>query len=162
MPKNKVNRETGLLRICFNDGMVELFNPTSLPETQQRNLMLIGLSNVLRDTWAGKADTEAAYDNCMGRWEALTEDRWTQRGVNTPRTSILLRALLMIDPSLDESELRKSLQEMDKAKRKTIEGNVKVADYMAKVKAIDATKRAEAAALKAADAEPIDVASLIA
>lgn len=158
MPKKTA--KDGTVTIAFDDGVSESFSLSELSDDMKQTLALHGLSQKLGDCYAGPEKKPIAFDLVMGVWENLTEGNWTLRGESAPRTTILVRALLAIDPTLDEKELTKKVSELDKKAKTAIERDPVVAEKVARIKSEDAIARLEKAK-EAAAGETIDIMELL-
>jgi hypothetical protein len=159
MTKVATNVELGRLTFVFNDGSEETFLLSDLSEKMHARLSLHGLTQKLRDSYASRP--AEAYEQVMGVWESLLGDNWTRRGEAVSRVTVLVRAILRINPDLEESAVSEKVKALSKADRKTLEAEPSVAAAMAEIKAEDAAARAEAAKKKAGDAKPIDIGALL-
>jgi len=156
----KIDLERGCLTFNFQDGTVTVYELDDLSTPIIRRMALHGFKPKMVDSYAG--DTGNAKTRVAALWQRLLDEEWNVRGESQPRVTILIRALILIDPELDESKLRESLAEMPDDERKSIETAPRVVAAIAKIKAIDATERLKKAEEAAeAEDEPIDVMALI-
>lgn len=159
MPKKTASVEAMVVTITFNCGTKEEFPLSDLPDEMIPVLALHGLGQKLVDSYAGQAD--AGFDIAMGVWENLVKNTWTLKGEGVPRITILVRALLRIDPELIENELTVTITGMDKERKKKLEANPAVREAVAAIKAEDAETRLKNAREKAESADPIDLEELL-
>ncbi len=83
MAKAQITTTNGSLVATFATGQVIEVNPSELSPDIQRRLLLHGLEQKIRDSYAG-ATTQEAYGLAMKVVESLKAGQWSQRGATSP------------------------------------------------------------------------------
>lgn len=93
MAKANITTTNGSLVATFATGQVIEVNPSELSPDIQRRLMLHGLEQKIRDSYAG-ATAEGAYGLAMKVVESLRAGQWSQRGATSPSAGARGKKLL--------------------------------------------------------------------
>jgi hypothetical protein len=134
----------GKLVFTFANGATVGCDPKELPEDMQRALMMHGLSQKIRDSFAGaKGDVNYAQAQAEGVVEALTAAEWNRRGGGAFGGNMLVEAVARLK-GIEVNEARERLAALTDDQRDSLKKAASVKAMLLTIKAERAQPAAEA------------------
>lgn len=125
-----------VLTLAWVDGTAQEFDASELPEAMQRDLMMHGLKQRLRDdaSDAGQMTDPVGYSKECAKimFEQLMSGNWRKQGTVSGKVVDLIEALRRVSGE-DADKCRAVVSDMEPKQRKALEANPEIAAAMAEI-----------------------------